>query len=221
MLASSPVRFAVLVSGTGSNLEALADAAERDALGGPIVAVLCDVPGAQALERARRRGIPALTPPAGRFRTKLEDERPWLDAMREHGVDVVLCAGFMRRLHATLLGPFAGRMLNIHPSLLPSFAGRDGIGDALAHGVRVAGCTVHLVEDAIDSGPIVAQAAVEVLDNDTRASLAERIRAAEHALFPEAVRRYVSEPWRLEGRRIVFGEGRGLELPPRNEVMHG
>lgn len=211
----------MLASGNGSNLEALALAADRGALGGAIVAVLSDVPDAFALERARRRGIEALTPPTGRFRTRIEDEGPWLEALRERGVQVVLCAGFMRRLHATLLAPFAGRMLNVHPSLLPSFAGRDGIGDALAHGVRVSGCTVHLVEDAIDSGPIVAQAAVEVRDGDTRSSLAARIHAAEHELFPEAVRRYVSDPWRLEGRRIVFGEGPGLVLEPGREAAHG
>ncbi len=221
MLASRPVRFAVLASGNGSNLEALADAADRGALGGVIAVVLSDVPEAFALERARRRGLPALSPPTGRFRTRLEDEAPWLEALRAHATDVVLCAGFMRRLHATLLVPFADRMLNIHPSLLPSFAGRDGIGDALAHGVRVTGCTVHVVEDAVDAGPIVAQAAVEVRDGDTRESLAERIHAAEHALYPAAVRRYVSEPWRRDGRRIVFGEGPGLALAPGAEAARG
>jgi len=221
VLASRPVRFAVLASGAGSNFEALAAAAEREALGGTIALVLCDVPDAPVLDRAARRGIAGLTPPVGRFRTRLEDERPWLDALTAHAIDVVLCAGFMRRLHATLLTPFAGRMLNIHPSLLPSFAGRDGIGDALAHGVRVTGCTVHLVESEVDSGPIVAQAAVPVLDGDTRESLAARIHAAEHALYPEAVRRYVREPWRREGRRIVFGEGAGLAGLPAAEVAHG
>ena len=221
VLASRSVRFAVLASGNGSNLEVLASAADRGALGGAIVAVLSDVPGAFATERARRRGIEVVTPPTGRFRTRIEDELPWLEALRSRDVQVVLCAGFMRRLHATLLVPYAGRMLNIHPSLLPSFAGRDGIGDALAHGVRVTGCTVHLVEEAIDSGPIVAQAAVEVRDDDSRMSLTERIRAAEHELFPEAVRRYVSEPWRLEGRRIVFGEGPGLVLESNREATHG
>ncbi len=211
----------MLASGNGSNLEALADAAERGTLGGPIVAVLSDVPDAFALERARRRGLPALALPTGRFRTRIEDESPWLQALLDHGTEVVLCAGFMRRLHTTLLAPFAGRMLNIHPSLLPSFAGRDGIGDALAHGVRVTGCTVHRVEEGIDSGPIVAQAAVEVLSDDTRDSLAERIHAAEHALYPGAVRQYVQLPWRLDGRRIVFGAGDGLQLPPTQEAARG
>lgn len=221
MTASSPVRFAVLASGTGSNFEALAAAAARGSLGGTVELLLCDVADAPVLQRARDRGIAALTPDVGRFRTRIEDERPWLASLHEHGIEVVLCAGFMRRLHATLLAPFAGRMLNIHPSLLPSFAGRDGIGDALAHGVRVTGCTVHLVEPEIDAGPIVAQTAVPVLDGDTRDTLAARIHAAEHALYPEAVRRFVCEPWRLDGRRITFGDGPGLARRAGRQVAHG
>jgi phosphoribosylglycinamide formyltransferase-1 len=203
----------VFASGQGSNFEALAAAAARDALGGRVVALLCDRPGAPVLERAARHAIEALTPPAGRFRTRLEDESPWLRALRERHVDVVLLAGFMRRLHAPILGAYAGRILNIHPSLLPAFPGLDAIGQALAHGVRVTGCTVHLVEDALDCGPIVAQSSVPVRDDDTLESLAARIHEAEHALFPAAVARFVSERWRLEGRRLVFGQGAGLRLP--------
>ena len=208
-----PVRYAVFASGHGSNFEALANAAARSGLGGELVALLSDVPGAPVLERARRHGIEALSPPAGRFRTRLEDERPWLAALRERRVDVVLLAGFMRRLHATLLEPYAGRILNVHPSLLPAFPGLDAIGQAWRHGVRVSGCTIHLVDDALDAGPIVAQATVEIGDRDTLATFETRVHAAEHALFPMAVRRYVSEPWRMAGRRIRFGEGDGLVLP--------
>jgi len=200
-----PARIAVFASGNGSNFEALASAAARGALGAPIVALLCDQPGAHVLERSRRLGIEALTPPAGRFRTRLEDERPWLEALRARGVDLVLLAGFMRRLHAPLLEAFAGRMLNVHPSLLPSFPGLDAIGQAWRHGVRVTGCTVHLVEDALDAGPVIAQRAVEVLEHDTLAALEARIHAAEHALYPEAVQRFVAGTWTLEGRRMLFG----------------
>ncbi len=205
MLLSRPARIAVLASGNGSNFEALASAAGRDALGGSIVALLSDQPQARALERARRLGIEALALPAGRFRSRLEDERPWVEALRARAVDLVLLAGFMRRLHAPLLGAFTGRMLNIHPSLLPSFPGLDAIGQAWRHGVRVTGCTVHLVEDALDAGPIVAQRAVEVLETDTLATLEARLHEAEHALYPEAVRRVLTEPWTLAGRRVVFG----------------
>jgi phosphoribosylglycinamide formyltransferase-1 len=205
VLLSRPARIAVFASGNGSNFEALASAAGRGALGGSIVALISDQPGAFALERARRLGIEALVLPAGRFRSRLEDEGPWLDALRERTIDVVLLAGFMRRLHAPLLSACPGRMLNIHPSLLPSFPGLDAMGQAWRHGVRVTGCTVHVVEDAVDGGPIVAQRAVEVREGDTLETLESRIHAAEHALYPEAVRRFLCEPWTLAGRRLVFG----------------
>ena len=203
----------MFASGHGSNFEALADAASREELGGSLVVLLCDRPGAPVLERARRHGIEALTPPSGDFRTRLADEAPWLALLRDRHVDVVLLAGFMRRLHDTLLTPFAGRMLNIHPSLLPAFPGLDAIGQAWRHGSRVTGCTVHLVEDALDSGPIVAQAAVTVREHDTLASLEARVHEAEHALYPAAVRRFLTERWRVQGRRLTFGEGDGLVLP--------
>jgi len=202
--ASRPVRIAVLASGNGSNFEALAAAAARGDLGGEIVALLSDDPGAFALERARRLGIEALTPPAGRFRTRLEDESPWLDALAERGVGLVLLAGFMRRLHAPMLTAYARRLLNIHPSLLPAFPGLDAIGQAWRHGVRVTGCTVHLVEDALDAGPIVAQSAVEVGEGESLESLEARLHTAEHALYPRAVRRFLTEPWIVQGRRLVF-----------------
>ena len=210
----------MFASGNGSNLEALAAAAESADFGGSIVALLCDQPGAGVLARAARLGIEALTPPAGRFRSKLEDEAPWLGALRERRVDVVVLAGFMRRLHGTLLEPFAGRMINIHPSLLPAFPGLDAIGQAWRHGVRVTGCTVHLVEDALDAGPILAQAAVEVRERDTLAALTARVHAAEHALFASTLQRFLTEPWHLEGRRVEFGVGAGLVLP-EPEAAHG
>lgn len=205
VLSARSARIAVFASGNGSNFEALAAASSGGRLGGTIAALFSDQPDAFALERARRHGIEALTPPTGRFRTRLEDERPWLDALAERGIDLVLLAGFMRRLHSPLLGAYAGRMLNIHPSLLPSFPGLDAIGQAWRHGVRVAGCTVHLVEDALDAGPIVAQAALEVGEGESLESLTARLHRAEHALYPAAVRRFLTEPWRLDGRRLVFG----------------
>lgn len=197
--------LAVLVSGRGSNLEALARAAERGELGGRIVTVLCDRPDAPTVARAERLGLECVCPPVGRYRTRIEDERPWLDALRRRDVDVVLLAGFMRRLHSTLLDAYRDRILNIHPSLLPAFPGLDAIARAHAHGVRITGCTVHLVDDALDAGPIVAQAAVEVPDEETLEGLESRIHEAEHRLYPAAVRRFLGEPWRREGRRLVFG----------------
>lgn len=210
----------MFASGQGGNFEALASTAARDALGGAIVALFCDTPGAPVLDRARRHGIEALTPPTGRFRTRLEDEGPWLALLRERRVDVVLLAGFMRRLHGTLLAPFAGRMLNLHPSLLPAFPGLGAIEQALRAGVRITGCTVHLVEQALDAGPIVAQVPVEVRPGDTLPVLTGRIHAAEHALYPWAVRRFLTEPWRLADGQVRFGEGTGLVLP-ESEAAHG
>jgi phosphoribosylglycinamide formyltransferase-1 len=204
-VASLARTLAVFASGLGSNFEALARAAGRGELPGRIVALLCDRPDAPAIERARRLGIETLCPPAGRFRTRLEDERPWLEALRGRGVEVILLAGFMRRLHGTLLEAFPERILNIHPSLLPAFPGLDAVARAWARGVRITGCTVHLVTPELDGGPIVAQAAVEVRDDESLESLGERVHDAEHRLYPEAVRRFLTEPWRREGSRLVFG----------------
>lgn len=207
MLTSPPATIAVLASGSGTNFEALALAARSGELPGRIAALLCDRPGAPVVDRARRLDIEVLCPPAGRFRTRIEDEGPWLAALRERRVDLVLLAGFMRRLHGTLLEVYPDRVLNIHPSLLPAFPGLDAIRRAWEHGVRVTGCTVHLVTDEVDGGPILAQRAVEVRDDETLESLEARIHESEHRLYPAAVRRYLAEPWRREGRRIVYGPG--------------
>ena len=204
MPVTGPQRLAVLASGDGSNFEALTLAARRGELGGTIELLACDVPGARVLERAARLGVPAVLPPAGRFRTRIEDEVAWRDALRERGIEVLLLAGFMRRLHATLLDAWPDRILNLHPSLLPAFPGLDAPARALAHGVRVTGCTVHVVDAGLDAGPIVAQEAVEVRDDDTLARLTARLHAAEHRLYPRAVRRFLGGPWHREARRLVF-----------------
>ena len=204
MVSSSSTRtLAVLASGQGTNFEALALAAERGELGGRIVALLSDRADAPALDRARRLGIEALALPAGRFRTRLEDEGPWLEALRARGVEALLLAGFMRRLQRPLLAAFPDRILNIHPSLLPAFPGLAAIRRAWDHGVRVGGCTVHLVEEALDAGPILAQAAVEVREDDTFEGFEARVHEAEHRLYPGTVRRYLAGSWRREGRRMV------------------
>lgn len=202
--------LAVLASGQGTNFEALARAAARDALGGRIAVLVSDRADAPALMRARRFDIEALHLDPGRFRTKLEDEAAWADALRARGVDAVLLAGFMRRLHEGFIGAFPQAILNIHPSLLPAFPGLDAIGQAWAHGVQVTGCTVHVVDAGLDSGPIVAQTAVERRDDDTLETLEARIHDAEHALYPRAARRFFTEPWRVEGRRLVFGAAAGV-----------
>ena len=197
----------MFASGHGSNFEALALAERRGAPGGKIVALFCDRPAAPVVERARELGIEVVCPPVGRFRTRIEDESLWLAALRERRIETILMAGFMRRLHAPLVEAFPDRILNIHPSLLPAFPGLDAIERAFAHGVRVTGCTVHLVEEALDQGPIVAQAAVEVREDDTLETLTARVHQAEHQLYPEAVRRFSTIPWHREGRRLVFAAG--------------
>jgi len=197
--------LAVLASGQGTNFEALALAAQCGELGGRLVLLATDRPDAPVLERARRLGVETRVLPTGsRWRSRIEDEGPWIDALRERSVDTVLLAGFMRRLHRDFLAAFEGRILNIHPSLLPAFPGLDAIGQAWEHGVRVTGCTVHLVDEALDAGPIVDQAVVEVRGDDTLESLEARIHQAEHQLYPSAVRRFLKTPWKIEGRRLHF-----------------
>jgi phosphoribosylglycinamide formyltransferase-1 len=198
-------RLAVLASGRGTNFEALALAERRGELGGRIVALVSDRMDAPALGRARRLGVEAVHLSPGRFKTRIEDETFWVDALRSRGVDLVLLAGFMRRLHRGFLAAFPDRILNIHPSLLPSFPGLDAIRQAWEGGVRVTGCTVHVVDEGLDAGPILSQSAVEVREDDTLASLETRIHEAEHRLYPWTVRRVLSEPWHREGMRVVFG----------------
>jgi len=204
VLTSRPCRLAVLASGQGGNFESLTLASQRGELGGRVVLLVCDAPDAPAILRAERLGVEWVCPPVGHRRTRLEDERPWLEALRAREIDVVLLAGFMRRLHETFLAVFADRILNIHPSLLPAFPGLDAIRQAFEHGVRWTGCTVHLVDADLDAGPIVAQQAVEIRDGDTLETLERRIHEAEHRLYPEAVHRFLAHPWHREGRRVVF-----------------
>jgi phosphoribosylglycinamide formyltransferase 1 len=196
-------RLAVLVSGRGSNLQALIDAG-ADALGGEIALVVSNVESAEALGRARRAGIPAV------FRDHRGLDREAFDAalvrvLTEHGADLVCLAGFMRRLSGLFVRAYPGKILNVHPSLLPAFPGKDAARQALEHGVKVSGATVHLVDEGLDSGPIVLQEAVAVLERDTALTLAARILEAEHRLYPRAVRIVLGEGFRLEGRRLIVG----------------
>ena len=202
-------RLAVLASGRGSNFRALAEAAARGTLGGTIAVLACDRGDAGAVGLARERGIPVELPDPGPSPRRLDAAAApaWIERLRAHDVDTLLLAGFMRILPPTILDAFPGRVLNIHPSLLPAFPGLDAIARAFAHGVRQAGCTVHLVTAGIDDGPILGQAAVAVEDGDSVASLAERVHAAEHRLYPEVVRRFLGEPFALEGRRVVWAAG--------------
>jgi phosphoribosylglycinamide formyltransferase-1 len=201
------VRVGVLASGRGSNFEALAAAHDEGRLGARIACLVSDNPRAGALAVAARYGIPSVLVEPGPKRGRLAAaaELEIVAALQEAGVNLVCLAGFMRIVGQRILDAFPGAILNVHPSLLPSFPGLDAQGQALAHGVKVTGCTVHFVDAGIDSGPIVLQAAVPVLDDDTTETLAARILEREHALYPEAVRRWASGRLTIDGRRVRLG----------------
>jgi phosphoribosylglycinamide formyltransferase-1 len=177
------LNLGVLVSGSGTNLQAILDAVSRGALDARVACVISNKSDALALERARAAGVPALALSHKAYATREAFDDAVLAALRQHGVDWVVLAGFMRVLTPGFLRAWNGRVVNIHPSLLPAFPGVNAIGQALAHGVKLTGCTVHFVDDGVDSGPIIAQRAVAVLDGDDEASLAARVHAAEHELF--------------------------------------
>lgn len=196
-------RLGVLVSGRGSNLQALIDAIGRGELDATIAVVISNVPGAGALERAASAGIETLVMPHRDWPSREAYDAALGQALVGRGVRLVCLAGFMRRLSARFLEVFSGPVLNVHPSLLPAFPGLDAAGQAIAHGVKVAGCTVHLVTPELDAGPIVLQAAVPVEPDDTPDALAARILVQEHRLFPRAVSRVLAGGWRVDGRRFV------------------
>jgi len=200
-------RIAVLASGRGSNFEALAAAAREGRLPVRLVLLLSDRQDAGALAIAARFGIPSavIAPVKPRGRLDARSEERFLAACQGAGADWICLAGFMRILGPGFLAAYRDRVLNIHPSLLPAFPGLDAQGQAWAYGVRVSGCSVHLVDEGIDSGPIVLQCAVPVLAGDSAAALAARILVEEHRLYPAALARLLKEPWRREGRRLVFG----------------
>jgi phosphoribosylglycinamide formyltransferase-1 len=194
----------VLASGRGTNLQAIIDACAEGRIPAVVRVVVSDVEAAFALERARSAGIPAVYIDPGKFKTKLEPEREleYVRCLRQHGVDLVLLAGFMRVLHSDFLSAFAGRILNIHPALLPCFPGLHAQRQALDRGVRFAGCTVHFVDDSVDGGPIVLQAVVPVHQDDTEESLSGRMLKEEHRIYCEAVRLFAEGRVQVEGRRV-------------------
>jgi phosphoribosylglycinamide formyltransferase-1 len=193
----------VLVSGRGSNLQALIDAIARRELDATIAVVISNVAGAAALDRASAAGIETQVLPQRGWPSREAYDDAVTDALIAADVHLVCLAGFMRRLSARFLERAPGPVLNIHPSLLPAFPGLDAPAQAVAHGVKVAGCTVHLVTAELDAGPIVAQAAVPVGAGDTADTLAARILVEEHRLYPRAVARVLAGHWRVDGRRFV------------------
>ena len=199
-------RIGVLGSGKGSNFVAIADACARGAIPAEIAIVLCDVESAGILQHARARNIPARFILPGQFRTKLEEgaERAYIEALRAAQVDLIALAGFMRVLKGAFLRAIDGRIVNIHPSLLPSFPGLEAWKQALEHGVKVTGCTVHYVDAGVDAGPIIGQQTVPILDDDTPETLHGRIHMAEHELYPRCVAAIARSEISVAGRRVIW-----------------
>ncbi|HKP12043.1 MAG TPA: phosphoribosylglycinamide formyltransferase [Blastocatellia bacterium] len=196
-------KIGILISGRGSNMTALLDAAGDGRLGAEVAVVISNVETAAGLAKARERGVETLfINHKGRPREAHDEDM--IRELKRRGVGLVCLAGYMRLVSATFVRAFENRILNIHPSLLPAFPGLDAQGQALAHGVKVTGCTVHLVDEELDHGPIILQRAVEVLDDDTVESLSARILAEEHRAYPEAVARVLSPGFRVGGRRTFF-----------------
>lgn len=195
--------IAVLVSGRGSNLQAIIDAVEKGAIPDASVAVvISDVSGAYALTRAHNHGIDAIFVDPDRYDNKAAYETEVLRILETYDIGLILLAGYMRVVGSTLLKPFANKILNIHPALLPSFPGLHAQRQAFKHGVKVSGCTVHFVDEGVDTGPIILQKCVPVLEDDTEETLADRILTQEHKIFPEAVRLFVQNRLRIEDRRV-------------------
>jgi phosphoribosylglycinamide formyltransferase 1 len=195
-------RLGVLISGRGSNFEAIADQINAGALEAEIAVVISNRPDAQGLEAARKRRINAVCIPSKGLDREAYDIL-LLEELYKNSVDFVCLAGFLRLLSATFIRQYPNRILNIHPSLLPAFPGLDAQRQAIEHGVKIAGCTVHFVDEELDAGPILLQTAVPVLDGDTVESLSARILRQEHHLYSEALRLVLSGAFRVEGRRVI------------------
>ena len=203
---SSKFRLGVLGSGKVSNFAAIADAIQRGEVPAEVAIVLSDVEGAGILQHARDRGLPAEFVAPGKFRTKLDEEaeRAYIAKLQEARVDLIVLAGFMRILKGDFLRAFQNRVVNIHPSLLPAFPGLEAWKQALDHGVKVTGCTVHFVDQGVDSGAIIAQETVPVLDGDTTATLHERIQQAERKVYPRVVSGFAQGEIQIKGRQTVW-----------------
>ena len=196
-------RLGILLSGRGSNFEAIADSIDAGRLDAAIAVVISNRREAPGLERARARGLHAVCIPSKGLEREAFDAR-LADALRANQVDLVCLAGFMRLLSASFIRQFPQRILNIHPSLLPAFPGLDAQHQAFDYGAKVSGCTVHFVDEQLDHGPIIVQAAVAVLDSDTAETLAARILEQEHRLYSEAIHIVLSGRFRIEGRRVIY-----------------
>jgi len=198
-------RLVVLVSGSGTNLQALLDASADPGWGAAVVAVGADRDDIEGLRRARRAGVPTFVVRISDHGTRSDWDRALTRAVAGHTPDLVVSAGFMRILGPEFLGAWGGRCVNTHPALLPAFPGTHAVRDALAHGVRVSGVTIHLIDAGVDTGPIIAQEAVPVLETDDELTLHERIKVVERRLLVDVMGRLAREGYRVQGRTVRFG----------------
>ena len=195
-------KLKVLASGRGSNFQAILDALARGEINGKCVALITDNKDAYAIERAKCAGVPTIVVNFRDYPTKADFETDLLAAMNSVNADLFVCAGYMRIIGTEIIRAFAGKMINIHPALLPAFPGLHGQRQALEYGVKIAGCTVHFVDEGLDSGPIILQKAVPVLDDDDEEALDERILEQEHVAFPEAVALFCADRLVVSGRHV-------------------
>lgn len=202
----SKLRLGVLASGRGSNLQSIMDQAAAGKINAAVAVVISDKKDAYALERARMAGIPAGHIKYSDFPSKDAYERSIVELLQQHGVELVCLAGYMRIVGKVLLAAFPNRVMNIHPALLPSFPGLHGQEQAWAYGVKFSGCTVHFVDEGMDTGPIILQAVVPVYDEDTADDLSARILEQEHKIYPEAIRLYAEGRLRIEGRKVYVSK---------------
>lgn len=205
-MATRPLSLGVLASGRGSNLQAILDAIAAGRCPARVAVVVSDRKDATALDRARAAGVPAVWLDPGAHPDRAAFDGAVATVLARHGVDLVCLAGYLRVLSPVLVAGFRGRILNVHPALLPAFPGLHAQRQALRHGVKVTGATVHLVDEGVDTGPIVLQAAVPVREDDTEETLSARILAEEHHLYPEAIRLYAQGRLAVEGRRVRIEE---------------
>lgn len=202
-MAAGKLRIAVFASGNGSNFQAIVDAVKDGKLDVTVELLVCDKPAARVVERAREAGVEAYVFKPKDYPSREAYETEILAELQRRGVELIVLAGYMRIITPVLVEPYYGRMINIHPALLPAFPGVNSIGEALRHGVKVTGVTVHFVDGGMDTGPIIAQRAVEVADDDTEASLAERIHAVEQTLLPSTIAQIAQGRIMLDGRKVT------------------
>lgn len=209
-----PLKIAILASGGGTNAQAMIDKAAAGILDVDIRLILSNRPGAGVLERARKAGLPHLVLDHTLFPDREAYDRQLVAALRESGAELIVLAGYMRLLSSVFLEAFAGRVINIHPALLPSFPGVHGGADAQAYGVRISGCTVHFVEEKMDSGPVIIQAAVPVEAGEALDSLMNRIHGLEHRIYPQALQWFAEERISTQGRQVLVAPGARPALKP-------